>query len=214
MEIIFDFDGTIADTFDVGIEVINRLTGLYDSPEMGPKEIKIFRDLGVREAMRAMKKNGMSWVKLLKVGRRIQKELNKEMGRIKVFTGVEKVIRKLKVDGYILGILSTNTKKNINDFLRMNRLDKMFDYVEKSGIILGKTRRLKRIMKRRGLDPGDVIYIGDEVKDIVSCKKLGIKIIVVTWGWNAEKRLMGYKPDWIVKKPEDILYAIRGSKKR
>lgn len=211
MEIIFDFDGTIVDTFEVGVNIVNRLADRFGSPEMGPREVKTFRNLGYRELLRMMRKKGLSWIKLIRIGRLIHKELHKEIDKVQLFDGVKKVLFELKANGYVLGILSTNTKKNINDFLQINGLGQIFDYVATCRMYLGKTKRLKKLIKQRNLEAKDVICIGDETRDVKVCQKLGIKIMVVTWGYHAKEALEGLKPDWMVDKPEEILKIIKTS---
>jgi len=51
----------------------------------------------------------------------------------------------------------------------------------------------------------DVIYIGDEVRDIEAARAAGIKIASVTWGYNLESILTENKPDYIVTQPRDLL---------
>lgn len=59
-------------------------------------------------------------------------------------------------------------------------------------------------MRKLGLDRNEVIYVGDEIRDIESAKDTGIKIIAVTWGFNTEDALCRFNPDYIAKDPRDI----------
>ncbi|MBC8014963.1 MAG: hypothetical protein H7X79_04380, partial [Sporomusaceae bacterium] len=52
------------------------------------------------------------------------------------------------------------------------------------------------------------IYIGDEVRDVISCKKVSIKVIAVTWGYDSLDYLLENKPDFIANKPEEILNIV------
>ena len=55
----------------------------------------------------------------------------------------------------------------------------------------------------------EILYIGDEVRDIVSTRKVGVNMIAVTWGYNARTRLQRESPGWLVDKPADILEVIK-----
>ncbi len=207
--VIFDFDGTIADTFDTGIKVINKLSRRYNSPEMGEEEIEAYRNLGLKRTILMMIRKGASWLKIIKIARLIHPKLNEEISKVKLFDGIDKVIKSLKKQGYVLGIVSTNTTKNINDFLKKHKLKKMFDFVESVGIWKTKTGRLRRIMKKNGVKPDEVIYIGDETRDIKAGNKLGIRIISATWGFHSRGALKNYQPKYLANKPEEILGLIK-----
>lgn len=75
--------------------------------------------------------------------------------------------------------------------------------------LFGKGSAIKKICKIRGIKTNEVLYIGDEVRDIISTKKIGSKIMSVSWGYNAKERLIKEKPDWIADKPSDILKIIK-----
>ena len=60
-------------------------------------------------------------------------------------------------------------------------------------------------MVKQALHPSNVLYVGDEVRDIEAAKKAGIRIAAVTWGYNSKKALEAYKPDYLVTKPEELL---------
>lgn len=65
------------------------------------------------------------------------------------------------------------------------------------------------MMKKYQLKNDEVIYIGDEVRDIHSCKKLWIKIIAVIRWYDNEQLLEENKPDSIVHTPKEIPQAIK-----
>jgi phosphoglycolate phosphatase len=49
-----------------------------------------------------------------------------------------------------------------------------------------------------------VIYVGDETRDVEACKKVGIKIIGVTWGLHTPKALKKAGADYIINKPDEF----------
>ncbi|MCR4313329.1 MAG: HAD hydrolase-like protein, partial [Candidatus Roizmanbacteria bacterium] len=54
------------------------------------------------------------------------------------------------------------------------------------------------------LDRSEVIYVGDEIRDVEACKKTGIKIIGVSWGLHTIEALEKAGVDYITKKPLEI----------
>lgn len=210
-ELVFDFDGTIADSMEEVVKVMNRIAPEYGFPLIGEKEIEIFRNIGSKKSFKVFK---VRWWHVIRVGRRIVSELNKEMGSIKMFVGMDVVLKTLHNEGFKIGILSSDSKKNINVFLEKYGLKGMFDYVESCGLIWGKRRGLFRIMKKRKLKPEELIYIGDETKDIIACKKAGVKMLAVGWGWNSKAALASYAPEYMVSSPSEIIEVINHDFKR
>jgi phosphoglycolate phosphatase-like HAD superfamily hydrolase len=75
-----------------------------------------------------------------------------------------------------------------------------------SGLALfGKGRVIQRLLRRHHLNPEDVIYVGDETKDIEAARKIGIKVISVSWGYNSSQALAAEHPDFLIYRPEELL---------
>ena len=195
-EIIFDFDGTIADSFGAMMEIFEEHKEEFGFEKFGEKELKIYKEQGVAELI---KKRNISVWKILKILRMGKKLMNQKIKSVKPFEGMKEMLLKLKKKGLILGILSTNSEENIKEFLKKNKIE-MFDYVVGKGSLFGKTRVIKNILKTRKLNKDQVLYVGDEVRDIEACKKIGIKIAAVTWGFSDEKLLAKNKPDFLIGK--------------
>jgi len=74
--------------------------------------------------------------------------------------------------------------------------------------LFSKETKIKKIMDKHDLLPRDVIYIGDETRDIDSAKKAGVRSIAVTWGWNGRDLLRRHDPEYIVDTFEEIIPTI------
>ncbi len=199
--IIFDFDGTIADSLLKGIEITNKIAKQLNIKTIKEEEIEHLRNLTPYELIKYM---GIPLFKIPVLVARYHKETNEIIDTLKPYHGMPGVINTL-AEKYMLGILSSNSEENINKFLKNNNLDKNFLFVSSQPSLFGKGASLKKIMRQHKLGPDQVIYIGDEVRDIQSAKKARIKIISVTWGGNSRKLLERFSPDYIAETPGDIL---------
>jgi len=200
-EVIFDFDGTVADSFDIIMSIFSKFKCDLGLDNFGEKEIKIYRTKGVEEILKNSK---VSMLKINKIIGEMRKEANETMLKARPFDGIISILREMKKRGLTLGIMSTNGEKTINKFLEINKI-KAFDYVIGKGSLLGKDKVIKSILRKRKLKTDEVLYIGDEVRDIKACKKLGIKIVAVTWGFNTKSILEENNPDYLVDSPKEIL---------
>ena len=135
----------------------------------------------------------------------------KRMHEITIFPDMRETLQELQSRGVILGILSTNSRKNIKRLLQDHGLD-MFSFYVSTNSALGKGRALKRLIKKNGWQPEEVLYIGDELRDIRGAKHAHIDSGAVSWGYNDVSLLKKEKPTWVFETPKEILKIL--SKKR
>lgn len=200
-EIIFDFDGTLADTFDLSIEILNKIKGEFGFGQISKERVDEFRNSGFKDVIKSVH---IPIFKLPWIIKKHQKEMEKELIKIKIFPQMDAVLKELKLRGYVLGVLTSNSKNNVKKVFDNNRIN-YFDYIYSGKNIFGKDKKLKSIIKSRGLVKEQVVYIGDEVRDIEACKKAGIKIVAVAWGYNSKEALEKLRPEYLINKPEEIL---------
>jgi HAD superfamily hydrolase (TIGR01549 family) len=198
MNLIFDFDGTICDSFNAVFAVaVNHFPELNDPPITSDEA----RNLGIKELI---KRSNIPKYKIPQIMINSRKELSKYMHKLQTFPNIDDVIRRLSKK-HKLGILTTNSKKNVITFLEKNKLNKYFDFVHSELALFGKHKKLIKVMKRHSLNPNETIYIGDETRDVEAAKEVGIKSVAVNWGYEAEKLLQKANPDMIISSPVDLL---------
>jgi len=117
------------------------------------------------------------------------------------------VLKEIKKKGYTIAIISSNSKDNILAFLKVNSINYVSE-VLCSSHIFGKDKVIKKYLKEGSIQKSDVLYVGDEQRDIVACKKVGIPIIWVDWGYDAIEVIQSEKPDYKVFSPAEILNII------
>ncbi len=199
-ELLFDFDGTIAATYDYVFDIAEDLAKDFNLPEVTPEMINRGRDLPLTQALKSL---GLRGFRFFLASRRFQKYLYERLDMLKPVDGIGEVLKELKKK-YTLGVLSSNGYLIMKSFLHDYKLE-YFDYVKGGAPLLGKKRKIKGIMRKRGLDKDDIIYVGDEIRDIEGARGAGIKMVSVTWGYNSVKSLKEMNPDFLINKPEELL---------
>ena len=199
--IIFDFDGTIAQSLEMMLSFFNETAPKYDMKPIKENEIDSLRDKSARELLKQF--NVPLW-KSVPMAAEIQKMQTKTMGQVKIVPGMAKVFRDLKRQGIKVGIVTSSITKNVELFLTKHKVTEMsFIYSEKN--LFGKGKVLKHLIKKKQLNKADTMYVGDEVRDIDAAHEAGIGIISVTWGLNTKGRLQLAKPEYLVEKPVEIV---------
>ena len=203
--ILFDFDGTIADTYQAIVDITNNLSTEFGYKALAQEELLLIKNLSSREIV---KRSEISIFKLPFLVRRIRAELSKEIAELSPIPDMTQALFELQNRGYILGIVTSNIKENVETFLDKNKLNSLFSYIYSSTSIFGKHRIINQVIKANNLDRSKVIYVGDETRDIRSARKSHIGIISVGWGFNSREILLDYQPDYLVDRPRELLKAI------
>jgi phosphoglycolate phosphatase-like HAD superfamily hydrolase len=197
--LIFDFDGTLADSFELVIDIVYELTGI---PHQNETEVARLRKLPLLKAAREMKIPLSRAPGLLLRGRQMMHE---RIHEVHPFPGIPEVLQQLHETGYHMLVMSSNSEQNVRTFLRANDLESYFDGVYGGASVISKAGALKRVMRRNRLVPANCYYVGDEVRDIVAATKAGIEPIAVTWGYQAPEALAEYHPYALVNDPAELL---------
>lgn len=205
--IIFDFDGTIADTVDALVNIANRLAQEFGYIPITQEELALLRNLSSREII---KYSGISILKIPFLVKKVKSELKNKIKELKPISGIKNALILLNNNGYRLGIITSNSQDNVTDFLKVNDLDNLFEFVYSGVTIFGKTTIINNVLKQKQIKPQEVIYVGDETRDIEASKKANIKVIAVTWGFNSQEVLAKQNPDFLIHQPEELLEVIKG----
>ena len=198
--LVFDFDGTIADTFHHTMRISNQLSYEFNFNQIEPHEINFLKDKTSVEIIQHLK---VPFMKIPYIVARAKSELHKNIHAIELIDGLKETLLDLKCLGYGLGILSSNSLNNVTQFLSGHAIE-CFDFIQSSSRIWGKNIGLNKMIQDQKWNPSQIIYIGDETRDIEAAQKSGIKVVAVTWGYNSAKVLASYSPDYLVHSPVEL----------
>jgi phosphoglycolate phosphatase len=203
--IIFDFDGTIADTFDVLVQITNRLATEFGYKQSTLEEINYLRNLTSRQIVKA---SGVSLFKIPFLLRRVKTELKNEILSVNLIPGMKEVLIDLANQGNQLGIITSNSKENVTLFLEHHHLKEAFSFICSGTTLFGKNHVINSFLREKNLHIKQVVYVGDETRDIEAAKRSKIPMIAVSWGYNFKEVLMCQKPDFLIEQPKELIDVI------
>jgi len=207
--IIFDFDGTIADTLELGVTISNSISDKHGYKKISNQEqLDSLRNLSTQKAIKAI---GISYFKLPSVANAFRKELSKSIQLLKPIEGIPEVVKELS-KSYKLGIVTSNSQKNIEEFLHNNKISNCFEYFSSGIRLFQKNKSVKSILKSANLNKDQVLMIGDETRDVEAARKVGLPIISVTWGFHTKAVLEKFNPDNIIDRPAELLPLLKVAK--
>src|SRR3990167_560652 len=200
--LIFDFDGTLVDSFRAVIEKFNLLADEFNFRKINGDKIDELRDLTSRELIKYFE---IPIYKIPSVLRSARKHMRSEIQTLLPFTNMPEMLQQLYDIKIPLGILTSNSSKNVTEWLERNKMQHLFNFTHIESNYFGKKHILRKILKTYKIDKSNAFYIGDETRDVEAAKGCGVYSVAVTWGFNSEKILTQYQPHHIAKNPEDIL---------
>ncbi|WP_274651445.1 HAD hydrolase-like protein [Paenibacillus humicola] len=209
--IAFDFDGTLADSFALVADVYNELAEKYRLRPVRPEEYRALAVLPIRVLLKALGIPAHRVFRFRSIGREFKALYGSGAGGVRLFPGIAELVRGLKTEGYTLTVISSNAGSNISRILADCGLE-AFEAVHSSDGLFGKHRTIRRYMRAHGLKPEELLYIGDETRDIEACRKTGVRVIAAAWGFETRERLEAAGPDYIADSPgeaKDYISAIK-----
>lgn len=208
--IVFDFDGTIADTrrgiFD---SIIYALTSYgYDVPD--ENVLNSFLGPPLYESFQKTTSCSDEMAKTLTAKYR-ELYTDNAMFRLQLFEGVEDMLKELKSKGVKMAIASSKPQKFFSKLLEHLRIDEYFDVV--CGASLGdihntKAEIIAKAMEEMGAEKDKTLMVGDRVFDIDGAKENGIKSAGVVFGFDYTEELEKAEADFIVKTTKELLKEV------
>lgn len=203
--VVFDSDGTLADTLPWARGIFNELAEEHGFRKVAESEYEELRDLHGRALLKALE------VPLWKVPRivhDVRVRMAARIGSFRLFPGIAEAIEGLAEAGVQIGIVSSNSKENVQAILG-ERLVRLVNHFDCSASMFGKTPKIRRVVRRSGVKPPAAIYVGDEIRDAESARKAGIAYGAVAWGQQSLGALLTQKPEVAFHEPGDLVRKLR-----
>ena len=200
--LVFDFDGTIADTLGETRRILNLIGPDYGIREVEEHELDHLRHLSLKQLIEHLNIPKRRLPALLARGTGLMRG---NITQLKMIDGMSEVLIEMRRHVHSFGILTSNASANVDLFLRAHGLREQFDFISSTSKLTGKAKHLKAIRKTFSLRPEQMLYIGDELRDVKASQKAGIPIAAVTWGFNSRESLAVENPDYLFTHPSDFL---------
>ena len=218
--IIFDFDGTLADTIPALCEGINLTMKQYGYPTHTEDEVRTFINHGARELVRrAMPKQLQSDEDLVD---EVLADYDKLYGTVclhtdRCYDGMRELVERLHGMGLKIGVLS-NKQDHYVKALCKNVLPKEC-YDAAQGSIFGKPTKpdpylSHLITEALGVDPSECIFVGDSDVDVKTAHNAKMTHVGVSWGYRDEAFLRKNGADLIAHSPEELENIIMDIKRK
>jgi phosphoglycolate phosphatase len=198
--VMFDSDGTLADTLPWMRSVFNELADEFGFRRVEPHEYGQFRDLHGAAMLKAL---GLPLWKLPRVVVAMRRRMAAHAGEFRPFAGVAEMLSRLSARGIELAVVSSNSLENVRRVLGPEN-ERLFGRLDCGVSMSGKASRLSAAVRAAGVAPDDAIYIGDEIRDGEAARKARVHFGAATWGQHSAEALRTCAPEFVFASPAEI----------
>jgi phosphoglycolate phosphatase len=189
--VVFDLDGTLADTaLDIREALVHALAG-EGLPPIDVASVRLMIGGGPRLLVeRALHRLGVPARDTLvnRLARAFHAEAKRQGNRnSRLFDGAESALRQLHRAGVRIGVCSNKPDDLCRGLIRDLGIDIYIDE------ILGSSDQLPRkpdpalllgVIERLGVPPDETLYVGDSATDVATARAAGVPVMLVSYGYT------------------------------
>lgn len=198
--VVFDFDGTLADSFPWVASVINQVADEFHFEQIDQDEIETLRRMGAKQILKMYR---VPFWKILPIVNRVRRLMTENIDCVYMFDGVNDLLQDLADRDLMLGVVTSNVYENVCHVLGPTNAG-LIQFYECKVSPFGKPGRLKKLLHKSGVQPHQAIYIGDEIRDLEAARKVHMPFGAVAWGYTHPGVLKEHSPHEMFVTVEEI----------
>lgn len=203
---IFDFDGTLIDSFGWFVGALDQLADRHRFRRIAPDAVESLRGQDARAVIRRL---DVAWWRLPAIARDCRRMAADDLHTMQLFDGIATMLGTLAASGLILAVVSTNSEGNVRRAL--GPVADCIPHFDCGGGLFRKRAGIRRILRRAGVGRDQAIYIGDEVRDYQAATAAGIAFGAASWGFNRRDALEAVNPAVVFHTVADITHYLLGT---
>lgn len=207
--IVFDLDGTLADSLSVTFEAFNSVFNEYGAPKLTPREIMRYFGTGEREILAAVIGEEASHAGYQSFCRYTSEAIT----RIPFHAGALDLIERLKSEGVPTSIVTGRSWATTQTILEHHRiLDRFITVVAHDHVRLPtpSPEGIELALSRMKLSGRDILYVGDSHMDIQAAKAAGAQSVAALWDpMSSREDLAKHEPHHYAENPMQVWDAFR-----
>jgi phosphoglycolate phosphatase len=203
--LIFDFDGTLIDSYEAITESLNRVRASFSMPPCDLADIKTMVGHGLEHLI----ENAIGPQRIeegVKLFRQSYATICEK--KTSILPQVKETLEELDRRGYRMGIATNKPSYFARDILKALEMEHLFaEVLGPNDVERPKPdpEMLDIIMMRIGLAPDEVVYVGDMLLDIEVARRAGVAAYAIPTGSATREALLNGRPDRLLHRFSDLL---------
>ena len=198
--VIFDFDGTLADSARWLAGELNPLARRFGFREVSEVEVERLRGCDSRQVLAYLR---VPVWKLPFIARRLRRRMAAEAHCIPLIPGAKALLRQLAGQGVVLGVVSSNSAANVRRILGPEAAA-LVEHYACGASLFGKAARFRKVVRCARVKPTETLCIGDECRDIEAAREAGLACGAAAWGYATREILAARAPTWLFETPDEV----------
>lgn len=189
--IVFDFDGTLADTRKLLLQIIHKHLAKFNIV-LTENLLKVFGNAPLRDYLSLA---GIRNDLVSSVTKSIEQSFVKEYEKIKMAKNIN-FLSELDVKKVVV---SNNNTEFIERVLRDNNI-RFFEKVYGADHFTDKVHAIRSLCRKYKISTEEVIYVGDKDKDVFVAREVGCYSVIVSSkiAWSSRSEILAVKPDFLI----------------
>ena len=197
--VIFDFDGTLADSLPWFRASFQDMITRFDLAPVRDDEVEGLRGLSAREIMARL--NVSMW-QLPAIVSDMRRRKLAAANEISLFKGIPAMLTDLQRQGIKIAIVSSDSEASVRQVLGPD--SNLINRFDCGAAMFGKHWKFRRVARKLGAKPSETICIGDEIRDIEAANAAGMDSGAVTWGYALPSALQAAEPTHLFNSIEEM----------
>ncbi|MFJ2334506.1 HAD-IA family hydrolase [Pseudomonas helleri] len=200
--LIFDWDGTLADSVGRIVKAMRVAAQRTGRPERDEASIRGIIGLGLPEAILTLYP-GMAEPEMV-VFRQHYADVYIAMDEqpSPLFAGVADTLEAFRADGYRLAVATGKARRGLDRVLKVHGWERFFDVTRAADETASKPNplMLNQILAHCDVPPSQALMVGDASFDLLMARNAGIDSVAVSYGAQSVERLLTFKPRLAIDK--------------
>lgn len=207
--LIFDLDGTLADTLGSVLEAVNMTMDNYSAPHHTCEDVRLALGNGARMLIkRLLPENMRSDEQVTEAHAHFTDCYSRTYLSVdSCYDGMKNAVEQLAAEGYALAVLSNKPDRYTRGLVAQLFPDSPFK------VVRGQTALPQKpdptvpldIASRLGVLPEECAFIGDSEVDIRTAKNAGMMSVGCDWGYRSGDELRAEGADRVISHPDALL---------
>lgn len=207
--VLFDLDGTLADTAPDLAYAINCMRESRQMPPLPLSETRPVTSLGARGMLNVAfgidpEDAGYGALR----GEFLQLYEKNICRETRLFPGADRLLQSLEARGMRWGVVTNKAERLARVLLEM------LDLTSRVSCIIGgdtaarpkpHPEPLLAACRTISVEAARCIYVGDDRRDVEAGQSAGMKVVAAKWGYCNGGKPESWNADWIMERPTDVL---------
>lgn len=203
--IIFDFDGTLIDSYEAISESLNAVRASFSLPPLAAQEVRGMVGHGLEHLI-----DKVVGPDRVEEGVRLFRQSYAAIceRKTQILPQVKETLEQLDRRGYVMAIASNKPSYFVRDILKALEIDHLFaEVLGPNDVETPKPdpEMLDIILMRLGLSPDETAYVGDMLLDIDAGRRAGVEVYAIPTGSASRETLLEGRPDRLLHRFSDLL---------